>query len=177
MTEKIRTRLFNYGDEKESTWPPLFGTGGAGLYHYRDGKLQEGPPPSNIKKFGEAPFVIQDTIEPHYHHGACRWTDSRSEINQFDKATGCITTDKRQDVAPYLRAREKRLADERKKDINQAMQRAVNDIDYGMAPLSEETKAKCAIQNEIVSDALGFDAFNVAGRKKDPRGKKYRKRT
>lgn len=175
MTEKIRTRVFNHGDEKESSWPPLFGTGGAGVYHYRDGKLNEGPPP-RPETYGQAPFVIQDTIEPYRHPATGQWVESRAALNAIDKACGTITTDKHQSAEPYAKAREKRRREESKRDVHQAMRRAINDIDYGMAPLTEETKAKCAIQDEIVSERLGFDAFNVAGKKDNPRGKKYRRK-
>lgn len=173
----IKTRVFNYGDEKESSWPPLFGTGGSGLYHLgEDGKLKEGPPPDKTKRYGEAPFVIQDTIDGFKHAASGEWIESRSKLRDTDRACGTITTDKRQDATPYTRAREQRYKRELKADIHQAMRRAINDLDNGMAPISEETRAKCAVQDEIVSERLGFDAFNVAGRKKDPRGKKYRRK-
>ena len=177
MTEKIRTRLFNYGDEKESSWPPLFGTGGAGLFHYRDGELKEGPPPPKVEKYGQAPFVIQDTIDGFKHSASGEWIESRSKLRDTDRACGTITTDKPLDAAPYRREREEKQRRESKEDIHRAMRKAINDIDYGMAPLTEETRHKCAVQDEIVSERLNFDAFNVAGRKKNPHGKKYRKRT
>lgn len=173
---KIRSRVFIHGDEKESTWPPLFGTGGAGLYHLgEDGKLKEGPPPRKEKIYGKAPYVIQDTIEPFRHAASGEIIDSRAKLRDTDRACGTFTTDKPQDATANRKARERQQARERKEDMHQANLRAINDLDYGNAPISEETRAKCAIQNEIVSSALNFDAFNVAGRKKDPRGKKYRR--
>ena len=177
MTDKIRSRVFVHGDEKESSWPPLFGTGGAGFYHLDEsGKLQEGPPPLRNVRYGDAPAVIQDTTDWHYHQAACRWTNSRSEIKQMDRATGTITTDGKESAEPYRKSREERVARERQKDIRESYKRAVAAIDSGNAPLSEETRAKCEHQNEIVSNALGFDAFNVAGKKDNGKGKRFRRK-
>lgn len=171
------TRVFNYGDEKESSWPPRFGKGGSGLYHRtEDGSFKEGPPPIRVKIFGKAPFVIQDTIEAFRHPMTGKVIESRAELLATDKACGTFTTDKKQDCSGIRRSREQHMAAERKKDIHEAMRRAVAAIDSDNAPLSEETRHKCQVQNEIVSDALGFDAFNVAGRKNDKRGKKYKRR-
>ena len=177
MSQKIQTRVFNYGDEKESSWPPMFGKGGSGLYHRGDdGKFHEGPPPPKFPKFGEAPYVIQDTIDAYRHPATGEVIESREKLLATDRACGTFTTDKKQDCSAIRKSREKQINAERKKDIHEAMRKAVAAIDSGNAPLSEETRAKCESQNRIVSDALGFDAYNVAGRKNDRRGKKYRKR-
>lgn len=177
MSEKIRSRVFQHGDEKESSWPPLFGTGGTGIYHFaEDGKMVEGPPPVRFPKMGEAPYVIQDSIDAFRHSASGEWIDSRAKLRDTDRACGTTTTDKREDCTPFVRAREKKTRDERKTDIHQAMRRAINDLEYGMAPLTEEARHKCEINDRIISDRLGFDAFNAVGRKKDPREKKYRKR-
>jgi hypothetical protein len=177
MSQKIQTRVFNYGNEKESSWPPMFGKGGSGLYHRgEDGKFHEGLPPPKFQKFGEAPFVIQDTIDAYRHPMTGEVIESRSKLLATDRACGTFTTDKKQDCSTIRKSREKQLNTERKKDIHEAMRKAVAAIDSGNAPLSEETRHKCELQNQIVSDALGFDAFNVCGAKNDKRGKKYRKR-
>jgi|694.fasta_scaffold02764_21 hypothetical protein len=176
--QKIQTRVFQYGDPKESTWPPMFGKGGSGLYHRgEDGKFHEGPPPPRFEKFGEAPYVIQDTIAPYRHPSTGEVIESRARLNATDRACGTFTTDKKQDCTDIRKSRERQLAVERKKDIHEAMRKAVAAVDSGNAPLSEETRHRCEVQNRIVSDALGFDAFNVCGKKDDRRGKKYRKRT
>jgi hypothetical protein len=178
MSQKIQTRIFNYGDEKESSWPPMFGKGGSGLYHRgEDGKFHEGPPPPRFEKFGQAPFVIQDTIDAYRHPMTGEVIESRARLNATDRACGTFTTDKKQDCSAIRKSKDKQVATERKKDIHEAMRRAVAAIDSGNAPLSEETRHRCEVQNQVVSDALGFDAYNVAGRKNDRRGKKYRKRT
>jgi hypothetical protein len=173
---RIISKSYKGGNEKEATWPPLFGNPKSGVY-YRDsetGEIKEGYPPPKVEKFGEAPMIIDDTLKkPHYHHGACMWTDSRKGIEVMDKATGCVTTGTgiKNDGSAT-----KRRIKERHDDLHRSMHRAVAQIDAGTAPLTEETKKLCEIQNEITSKALNFDAFNVAGRKTHVKGKLYRKR-
>lgn len=175
MTNKIQTKIFNYGNEKESVWPGQFGTGESGSFWW-DEKTQtfkQGyPPPKNLK-FGEAPYVIQDTIEPYRHPSTGEIIESRSRLRDTDEACGTITTDKKipPDPSKFKENERKRRA-----DLREALYKSVAQIDSGTAPLSEETRAICARENERVSKALNFDAFNVAGRKNDRRGKKYRRR-
>lgn len=173
---KIKTRSFQYGDEKESEWPPQFGTNKGGYVGYWDPieqKMKEGYPPPKIQKFGEAPYVIQDEIEPYYHPSAQCMIDSKSRLKAVDKALGTITTDKKLPPNP---SRMQAMKKEREKDIREAMLKSVAQIDSGTAPLNEEQREMCKRENERVSNLLGFDAFNVVGRKNDPRGKKYRRK-
>lgn len=175
MSEKIVTKIFNYGDENESSWPPKYGTGGSGVYHIdkESGELKEGYPEPEFKPYGQAPYVIQDTIDKYYHPAAETWVESRSKLRQFDDMTGTITTDKK---LPGNPSRQRDLEKERRKDLHDSMHKAVAQIDAGTAPLTEETRALCDRQNELMSQRLGFDAFNVAGRKKNAKGKKYRRK-
>jgi hypothetical protein len=173
---KIQTKIFEYGDENESEWPPKYGTGKGGCWYYdkETRKMVEGRPPPTEKTYGQAPYVIGDTLkQAYYHPGAERWTESRSQLNALDNATGTITTDKKLPPDPSNARERERL---RRLDHKKSLREAVQMVDAGTAPLSEETKEKCRIHNEVVSKALGMDAFNVAGRKNDPRGKKYRRK-
>lgn len=175
MTEKIRTRVFEHGSDKESTWPSDFGSGGSGSYYW-DSETQtfkKGYPPVKYKTYGKAPYVIQDSIEPYYHPAGEAVVDSRAKLREMDKVCGTITTDKR--LAPDP-SRQRRQREERRKDGRESLDKAVALIDSGNAPLTEETRALCERQNEIVSKALNFDAFNVAGRKSNGKGKKYRRK-
>lgn len=176
MSEKIMTKVYRPGNEKESTWPPSMPQkNNAGVYYWdkAERKLKEGYPPPTERKFGDAPAVITDTIDPYYHPAAEAWTDSKSGLRHLDKATGCITTDKK--LAPDS-SEQRRLNSHRKKDLHDALHKSVAQIDAGTAPLTEEVRQLCERENERVSKALGFDAFNVAGKKKNARGKKYRRR-
>ena len=135
-------------------------------------KVVEGYPPSENVRYGQAPYIIGDTITPYRHPASGQWVDSRSALQQIDRATGTITTDKKLAADPSsARQREAR----RRADWKRCMKTAVEQIDAGTAKLDEQTRQLCDRQNEIISSALGFDAFNVAGRKKNVRGKKYRK--
>lgn len=175
MTEKIVTRPFNYGDDNESEWPPKFGDRESGHFYYDKETRQtiKGFPPTKIQKFGDAPYIIGDTIDQYFHPGAGMWTDSKSGLRNLDKSTGCITTDK---MIPADNSAKKQREAERKKDGHEALHKAVAMIDAGTAPLTEETRAMCERQNEIVSKALNMDAFNVAGRKTNAKGKRFRRK-
>jgi hypothetical protein len=173
--QKIQTRIFEYGDEKESDWPPKFGTRKAGVYYWdsESQSFKEGYPPRKTNNFGVAPYFIQDSITPYYHPGVCKTIDSRSALAEADKACGTITTDQ---MIPGDRSVEKKRIKEIKEDHHKALRKAVAQVDAGTAPLSEETRALCERQNEIVSKALNFDAFNVVGRKNNPRGKRFKRK-
>jgi len=135
-------------------------------------KWSETPPPPQFPIYGQAPAIVTDTIEPYKHPATGQWTDSRSALRDMDRATGTITTDKK--IAPDG-SKQKDLEKQRRKDIREAMHKAVAAIDNGTAPLTEEVRAKCEQQNEIISKALNMDAFNVAGRKQNAKGKKFRR--
>lgn len=174
MPEQIRTKIFQSGDKCESTWPPQFGTGESGHFYvdHETGELIKGFPPPRNEKFGDAPFIITDTIDPYYHPSTLQTVDSKSKLKMLDKQTGCITTDKKLPPDPSWHNEQKR---KRREDGHRALHKAVAQIDNGTAPLTDEMKHKCDIQNEVVSNALNFDAFNVAGRKNNPKGKKFRR--
>lgn len=145
-------------------------------FYYRDkqtGEFKEGFPPPTHAHFGDAPMIIGDTIDKYYHPGACRWTESRAELQMFDNATGTFTTDKKQTPSDTV---QKELLRQRRKDMHECIHKSVAQIDAGTSTLKEETRQLCERQNEIISKALNFDAFNVAGRKTNGRGKKYRRR-
>lgn len=172
---KITSRSFEYGNEKESEWPPKFPSCKGGVW-YRDketGEFKEGYPPPTNNKFGDAPYIIGDTIDQYYHPGAGVWTDSKSGLRSLDRATGCITTDK---MIPADPSWQKQQREERIKDGHNALHKAVAQIDAGTAPLTEEVRASCERNNELVSSALNMDAFNVAGRKTNAKGKRFRRK-
>lgn len=174
MTEKIVTRPFQYGNEKESDWPPKFPTvkGFKGYWDREKKKFVEGSPPRR-EVFDQAPAIIQDTMDPYYHPKACVMVDSKSKLRDIDNACGTITTDKIQPANPSAQNERKRQL---KKDRHEALHKAVAQIDAGTAPMSEQTRELCKKQNEIVANALpGLDPFNAAGRKNNARGKRYRK--
>ncbi len=175
---KIQTRVFNYGNECESDWPPVYGVARSegsfvGYWDKETQTFKEGYPPNPNPKYGEAPYVIQDSIEPYKHPAAGVVVDSRSKLNMIDKVCGTITTDKMQSADSSWQ-RQRRA--ERLKDSHEALHKAVAQVDAGTAPLSEETRALCEARNAQVADALpGLDPFNAVGRVTNPKGKRFKK--
>lgn len=171
---KVVSRVHQAGDPCESEWPGE-GTKETGNFYWdrEERKFKPGFPPAQIKKYDDAPYVIGDTIADYYHPGAEEWTDSRSKLEALDKKTGCMTTDKRQ--TPSDSPIKQRIR-ERREDMHKCMHEAVAKVDAGTAGLTEETRKLCERQNELISEATGMDAFNVAGRKNNAKGRKYRKR-
>lgn len=181
MAEKIQTKPFQHS-KNEGSWPPLFGDrydpetgeikGKGHICYVKDGELHEGPPP-RPEVHDRAPYVIQDSIEPYYHPGICRVVDTRSGLRDADNACGTITTDK---LIPGNKNATLQRQKELKEDRTKALHKAVADVDSGNAPLSEETRAICKQQNEILAAALpGLDPWNAAGHRSDKRGKRYKK--
>lgn len=143
-------------------------------FYYQDKETKEfieGFPPQ-VEKYGEAPFVITDTITPYYHPAAQVMVDSRKALMNLDKACGTITTDKKIPPDPTWQREQKKKRHELGVE---ALKEAVAKIDSGEVNLSEEMKIKCAQRNEQLSEVMKIDAFNVAGRKTDARGKRFRK--
>lgn len=172
---KLTGRVIRRGDANESTWPPDFGTLDATPMHVNreTGKVEKGYP-KQVKKFGKAPAIVTDGIPAYYHPGACRVTESRSELKAFDNACGTITTDKFQE-APQTRQRE--IVRQREKDQHEALHKAVAQLENGTAPLTEETRQLCSKKNEIIASACpGLDPFNAVGRITDERGHRFKRR-
>jgi hypothetical protein len=165
MTEKIRTRTFEYGNEKESSWPPTYGTSnGKGFSGYWDAETQsfkEGYPPPRVQPLGQAPMYFSDVMEAQRHPKTGEVVESRSRWQAIDKATGCVTTGVNE--SPSI----KRRKNQREEDARwiHDIKKAAAMIDAGTAPLSERTREMCKRQNELVSSTTGLDASNVLGRK------------
>lgn len=173
---KIQSRIHQYGNEKESKWPPQYGTGEHGVFYWDSDtkEFKEGRPPLKIKRYGQAPFVITDTIEPYYHPGVCKTTSSRKELQEFDRATGTITTDK---MIPANPSRFKENKRRRHEDVIASTRKAIADLDNGTAKLTEEQRAACQLRNETIAAAIpDFDPFNAAGRISNEKGRRYKER-
>lgn len=175
MSQQIKSKSLKRGHKHEAKWPSEFGTLKEGRYHWdpETKTFKPGSKPTNIKKYSKAPMVLNDSIEPFKHPRSGELITSKSQLKKVDKACGTVTTRERPPPAPQD-LREK-LKKERAKDRRASLEKAVAAIDNGMAPLSEETRAICAEENERISQKLGFDAFNIVGRKNDKRGKRFKR--
>lgn len=130
-------------------------------FYYWDKETQtfkEGYPPDPNPKFGQAPIVTMGTITPMRHPGTGQIIDNVRDWDLADKMSGTYTTTKREAVRRPDRSAEIR------RDMDEAFEKAIADVDNGNAPLTEEMKAKCKEQNEFLSKQLGIDAQNAFGR-------------
>lgn len=134
-------------------------------------QMREGFPPSKIDHFGDAPYVIGDTINAYRHPSTGVTVESRSALREMDKICGTITTDKRQEPNANFTRYQKEA---RKRDGKQALEKAVAMVDSGTAPITEEMRASCDRENERIFKTTKLNPYNVAGKKNDRRGKNRR---
>lgn len=159
---EIKSRVFQYGDEKESSWPPRFGTGEHGIFHIdkETGKLKKGYAPRE-EKLGEAPLVFFDDIKPTRHPYTGNVITTKKAWDQENAASGCIEC--KEPIEPKKTDMKKLKA-----DYDQALERAIWQCDNGEGLGSRDPAAGkyFEIADKAVSEKLGFDASNVLGRKK-----------
>lgn len=116
---KIQSKVFNYGDENESEWPPKYPEQNNSGRFYWDKEAQEfkeGNPPNPNNNFGEAPQVIFDSMPPRYHEGACRTIESRKEWESENKAHGMATFTSMDEPRKYIKKNDKEKEKALKKD-------------------------------------------------------------
>lgn len=145
---KIQTKIFNYGHENESSWPPKYGTGEHGVFHIskESGTCERGYPKRNNLNFGSSAYVIQDTIDKYYHPGGRIWVDSRKDLETVDKVTGCITSDKM--IESDSQARRQREEDYNN-DRKQAVLRAIEEDRAGTIKPVKQVERPKVIQDAI----------------------------
>jgi hypothetical protein len=126
----IKTRSFQYGSDKEASWPPQFPERSKGLVGYIDPETKEfceGYPPNRNNRFGEAPMVIFDSMPKTYHEGACREVESRAEWNRLDEQTGSLTfgstAEPRKHIEKGTKEQMKALRDDRRRASKEALQK------------------------------------------------------
>jgi hypothetical protein len=160
---EIKTRIFNYGHEKESEWPPRFGTGESGLFHVDEsGEVHEGYPPSRLQIFDQAPYIVGDSISAYKHPATGQWVESRSALKAIDEATGCITTDKY--IAPdptRFNEAKRKIKEERREELRAAYEL----VKSGNSPLTDQQKAECRARDKQIDQTLGIDVFSKIGKK------------
>ena len=129
-----------------------------GYWSKEQGKFVEELPPVE-KKFGQAPMFSMGTIRPERHAGTGQVIDSVRAWDEADRITGCITTG----TKPPPARKPAEMEAKRSADINQAMNRAINDLDWGAAPLSESTKKAAAAEKEkqFIKDTVGVDVKDL----------------
>lgn len=161
---EIRSKVPNYGHEKEGTWPPREPQGEKGFFWLdEEGNISDRPPERKYNLFGKAPYIVQDSIDGFIHQASGEWIESRARLRETDKACGTITTDKLLPPDPTW-ANEQR--EKRKRDKIEAHRKALNDLrTFGDGALPEERRHECKEMNAALSQRLGFDVSKKLRRK------------
>ncbi len=170
----ITSRPISTDDEKCSSWPPLEPSGEPGFYFWNpETQSFQDTPVNKVQVFGEAPNIITDSMDAYKFPVTGETIDSKSKLRRLDKLHGTITSDKKIAPDPTWQNDQRKARDV---DRKVARHKAIAQLDSGVAVLPEAAREVCARENERISKALNFDAFNVAGKKNDRRGKKYRRK-
>jgi len=132
-------------------------------YYYWDKverKLKEGFPPNPNIRYGDAPYIITDTIDPYYHPAAGKYVESKKELDCLDKACGTITTDKKlEPIAPNQKEKEAK-AD---KDRLEALKEAKTRLENGTAPITEEKRARLKEHDKMIKHAWNNGQITETG--------------
>lgn len=137
----IKSKIFNYGNEHEASWPPQYPETTQGLVGYIDPitkEFKKGYPPNPNNNFGIAPSVIFDSMPPTYHEGACRTVESRQEWERLDKKHNCLTFGSIQEPRKYI---DKGISEEKmalKKDRRRAAREALQKVRANPKEINEK---------------------------------------
>lgn len=127
----IKSKVFNYGDEKEADWPPKYPNNPKGMVGYWDEEtkaFKRGYPPNRNNQFGTAPSVIFDSMPPTYHEGASRIVESRKEWERLDKETGSLTFGSIKEPRRHVEKGQKERDRELRKDRRRATEEALKAV-------------------------------------------------
>lgn len=116
-------------------------------------------------KFGTAPMVLFDSMEPTYHHGICQEISSRKEWQEADQLTGSTTITPRefkelQERRPAIAAEKERQlkADRRKASLEATKAFKENKTEfYGKLKHraeQQEKQAKEAGLNKLIKENI-----------------------
>ena len=126
-------------------------------YETNDGRKIFAKDPEFVpNKFGEAPTVIFDSMEPEYHHGVCREISSRKEWQEADREAKTITCSpdeykrKSESRAGLFRKQQRELAADRRKASVEALQA------WKQNPKEIEQKAQKQAEAQIESARANF---------------------
>ena len=94
MEEKIKSRIINRGDEKESSWPPVMPSEDKTPMYFdkEEGCMKPGYPPQTFVPFGQAPIYISDEMSATRHPASGQVITSKKAWEETDKVCGTITS-------------------------------------------------------------------------------------
>lgn len=147
----IKTRIFEYGNDKEASWPPRLPQDNKGGHWYWDseaGCLKEGYPPNPNNQFGVAPSVIFDSMPPTYHEAACRTVESRQEWERLDKEHGSLTFGSIKEPRKHIEKGNKQKAKELKEDRRNASLEALRKVRANPREINQKLKKEAEKQEE-----------------------------
>ena len=166
MTQ-IKTKIFNYGNEKESEWPTKYGTLERGVFHVdkETGETVAGYPPNPNPQHGTSAIVIFDSMPATYHEAACRTIESRKEWELADKQTGSITFGSKRDLSPkvdgaYERKRKKaelRKASKTALDVYKANPKELRQKLEKRAQAQVETLKKSGLETQLKDMGVKYE--------------------
>ncbi len=155
---KIKSRVHEYGNAKEASWPPQFPETAQGFHGYWDKEQQrfmEGSPPIREKIYGEAPTVIFDSMPKTYHHGIQREIETRSEWRAADAAAGTITFGSREEAAPRIDQANERK--KRRQEIRKASVTAMQAYRENPREVSQRVEKQTIAKIEKAKKDFGVD--------------------
>lgn len=157
----IKSKIFNYGNEHEAEWPPLFGSkdeNTAQVYHWdpETQSLKEGHAPNRNNQFGQAPHVIFDSMPATYHEGACRTVESRKEWERLDKETGSLTFGSVNESRKHIARGNKEQAKELKADRRRAALEAIRKVRANPREINQKFQKQAEKQLETAKKS-GLD--------------------
>lgn len=154
--DNIKSKSFNYGNEKESSWPSQFGTlDKTPQYWCKETKqMVDGYPPVR-ETFGVAPTVLFDSMNEEYHHGVCRKISSRKEWEKADRESGSLTLSPREfkNNSENVEARKRAANRELMKDRRKASIEAARFYNENRREFRAKLKARAEQQKEVAKKA------------------------
>lgn len=157
MSQKIQSKIHNYGSKNESSWPPKYPPKSNAGRFYWDKEAQEfkeGNPPNPNNQFGTAPMVIFDSMPPQFHEGACRTIESRKEWELENKAHGMATFSSMEAAKPKRneQAEKKKKKEEYRRASIAAMETVRSNPRYVRQKLEKQGEQQMAMAKEIGLD-------------------------
>lgn len=155
----IKSKIFNYGSEHESVWPPRYPESTRGCVGYIDPETKEyreGYPPNPNNNFGTAATVIFDAMPPAYHERACRTVDSRAEWDRLDKETGSLTFGSTEEPRRHMKKASIELQRDLRRDRRRASQEALKMVRANPKEINQKLNKQAEKQAEAAKKA-GLD--------------------
>lgn len=152
----IKSKIHNYGHEKESSWPPRFpreDNKGGHWYIDPDKGLTEGYPPPDPNR-GKAPLVIFDSMPAEYHQGAGRIVESRKEWDRLDKEHNTLTFGSRKEIKRSTKQGKKQKEKEFKEDRNIAVREGIQKVRANPKEIREKLQKEGEKQRETAREIV-----------------------